>query len=97
MPEMLPAISRAETVRTKLQEALLDVRRLETDFASYRDQYEAVYLDLGKLGEALGHPNCARPESASVLMRRWTDEVRALVQRYEPERLTEMERQWQLR
>jgi len=89
--------TRADKVRTKLQEALSEVRELDGELTSYRRQYEEVYQDLGLLGQALGHPIVARPESPSVLLRRWTDEVRALVQKYEPDRLTETERQWQLK
>ncbi len=89
--------TRAEDVKAKLQDALSLVRELQEERDYLARQYEAVYVSLGKLGEALGHANCARPESPAVLMAQWTEEVRLLVIRHEPERLDRLSDSFKLK
>ena len=69
-------------IRGHLQ-AVLDTVREETRTCEYyKGQYEAVYRDVARLGEVLGYPICARPETPVVLMDRWITEVEALVKKY---------------
>lgn len=86
----------SSAIKGHMQQALDLVRQLAEERDYFRDQYEAVYRDLATLGEALGHPKCARPESAMTQMRIWTEEVKALVAKYEPERLDALKQEWRI-
>lgn len=91
---------RAEDIKANLEQAMRGVLLLQGEHDHYKTECAMVYEDVGRLGEALGHIRCARPESASSLMSQWIDEVKAMVTKYEPERhrhlAEEKERAWRL-
>ena len=89
----MSTITETLEIKVLLQQVLDRVRQLEDELTQRRAEYDLVYRDVGRLGEALGHVNGAKPFSASSLMAQYIEEVRLLVGLHEPERHVRLEAQ----